>query len=248
MKKKLLAIALVVALLAVAVGGTLAYFTDQDAATNTFTVGSVKIEVFENDQETEADVVTFGPLTPIVNVDDPSADVSYIDKSVEIKNTGKNNAYVRVHIAVPSKLAHNFLCLDIAEADIDELGWHRVSNSIAVVDGVEYDVMTYDFDTAVAPGAFTDELLKGVYLASEVDLLEDANGNLEFIRRLEGGYIDESDFIAHTLNADGTYTSTTVKVLVAAQAIQVDGFSTDVEKPATAALNSGFAGHPWPVE
>lgn len=243
MKKKLLAIALVVALLAVAVGGTLAYFTDQDAATNTFTVGSVKIEIYENDVQTEGDVVKFGPLTPIVNVDQPSADVSYIGKAVEVKNTGNNGAYVRVHIAVPTKLAYNYLCLDM-----DTEGWSRVSNSVAVVGGVEYEVLTYDYDTAVAPGAFTPELLKGVYLASDVDLLDDGNGNLEFIRRLEGGYIDESDFIAHTLNADGTYTSASVNVLVAAQAIQVDGFSTDVEKPATAALNSGFAGHPWPVE
>ena len=50
------------------------------------------------------------------------------------------------------------------------------------------------------------------------------------------------------ISENGTYTSASVNVLVAAQAIQVDGFSTDVEKPATAALNSGFAGHPWPVE
>ena len=49
MKKKLTAIALVVAMLAIAVvGGSLAYFTDTDAATNTFTVGNVKIELLES--------------------------------------------------------------------------------------------------------------------------------------------------------------------------------------------------------
>lgn len=49
MKKKLTAIALVVAMLAIAVvGGSLAYFTDTDAATNTFTVGDVKIELLES--------------------------------------------------------------------------------------------------------------------------------------------------------------------------------------------------------
>ena len=242
MKKKLLVMALVVAMIAVAVGGTLAYFTDQDAATNTFTVGSVKIEIYENDKATEDDVVSFGPLTPVVNVDTPSADISYVKKAVEVKNTGKNSAYIRVHIAVPTKLAYNYLCLDM-----DTEGWSRVSNSVAVVGGVEYEVLTYDYDTAVAPDAFTTELLKGVYLASDVDLLEDESGNLEFIRRLDGGYIDESDFIAHTKNENGTYTSASVNVLVAAQAIQVDGFSTEVENPATAALNSGFKTHPWPV-
>mgnify|MGYP004643770801 CR=1 FL=1 len=51
MKKKLTAIALVVALLAVAViGGTLAYFTDTDSAKNTFTVGNVKIDLIEQEK------------------------------------------------------------------------------------------------------------------------------------------------------------------------------------------------------
>ena len=49
MKKKLVAISLVVAMLAVAViGGSLAYFTDTKSAENTFTVGNVKIELLES--------------------------------------------------------------------------------------------------------------------------------------------------------------------------------------------------------
>ena len=43
MKKKILAIGLVVAMAATAVvGGTLAYFTDTDQKTNTFTAGGVE--------------------------------------------------------------------------------------------------------------------------------------------------------------------------------------------------------------
>ena len=49
MKKKLLALVLVVALAATAViGGTLAYFTDKEVATNTFTVGNVDITLTED--------------------------------------------------------------------------------------------------------------------------------------------------------------------------------------------------------
>ena len=48
MKKKILAIVLCVAMLAIAiVGGTMAYFTDTKAQTNTFTAGSVKIGLDE---------------------------------------------------------------------------------------------------------------------------------------------------------------------------------------------------------
>ena len=49
MKKKLLALVLVVVLAATAViGGTLAYFVDTDSAKNTFTVGNVKIDLIES--------------------------------------------------------------------------------------------------------------------------------------------------------------------------------------------------------
>ena len=49
MKKKLIAIFLCVALVAIAiVGASLAYFTDTDKATNTFTVGNVKIDLIES--------------------------------------------------------------------------------------------------------------------------------------------------------------------------------------------------------
>ena len=49
MKKKITALCLCVALLAVAVvGASLAYFTDTKTATNTFTVGNVKIDLLES--------------------------------------------------------------------------------------------------------------------------------------------------------------------------------------------------------
>ena len=56
MKKKILAIVLCVAMLAIAVvGGTLAYFTDNAAKTNTFTMGKVDIELTEPSYEPDAD-------------------------------------------------------------------------------------------------------------------------------------------------------------------------------------------------
>lgn len=48
MKKKILALCLIVALAATAaIGGTLAYFSDEDAQTNTFTVGKVGLDLTE---------------------------------------------------------------------------------------------------------------------------------------------------------------------------------------------------------
>ena len=107
MKKKLIAISLVVAMLAVAiVGGSLAYFTDTDEATNTFTAGGVKIALIE--QQRNADSSALVPfennknLMPIVGsaqgeqetvdgVKLPTAE-NYVDKIRTIKNTGKSDA------------------------------------------------------------------------------------------------------------------------------------------------------------
>lgn len=56
MKKKILSIALVVAMLAIAViGGTLAYFTDTDSAKNVMTIGNVSIIQNEQQREFDAD-------------------------------------------------------------------------------------------------------------------------------------------------------------------------------------------------
>ena len=220
MKKKVLLITAIVAMLAIMVSGTLAYFTAEDEVTNTFTIGSVKIEIYENGNATEEGSFEFGKLTPIVNVDAPSEDESYMEKAVKVKNTGKNDAYIRLHIAVPHALAGTYLCMDWSE----DANWVQGANYEITEGEQHYTVYTYNYKVKVAPNGETADLLKGVYLASDVDLQENADGNLEFIRRI-GDYIDESGVVAHTKNDDGSYTSEKVNILVAAQAIQADGFA-----------------------
>lgn len=242
MKKKMFIIALAVVLLTMAVGGSLAYFTAQDDVTNTFTIGSVKIEIYENDEATLNAVKPLGKLTPVVNTQTPGDDVNYKNKVVDVKNIGKNDAYIRVHIAMPTALI-NYLQLDVTA---DGWGYNGTANGsgTAIVEGVAYTVFTYDYLTAVAPETFTTELLQGAYLKSNVDLEEDAAGNLVFILRdSNGNQTANSGFIAHTGNADGSYTSANVNILVAAQAIQADGFTGT----ATDALNAGFGKNtnPW---
>ena len=234
MKKKILALSLAVALLAIVVSGTLAYFSDTDEVTNTFTVGSVKIEIFENNVATDKDTMEFTkPLTPVVNAD-PSQDASYIHKAVKVQNTGLNEAYIRTCLAIPTKLV-GYLELDVSE------DWAERQDLAATVtkEGIEYTVYTYDYAGKVAPNAFTPDLLKGVYLASDVDLEEDANGSLWFVKKTNGEITEQSGFLAHTKTANG-YQTNTISVLVASQAIQAQGFAN-----ATDALNTGFPQNPW---
>lgn len=115
MKKKIFSLCLVVALAATAIiGGTLAYFTDTDNATNTFTTANVKIELIEqqrNDEGTNLeDFENNKVLYPIAGSAQGEKDQfglptagNYVDKIVTVKNLA-SDAYVRVYYAIPTVL------------------------------------------------------------------------------------------------------------------------------------------------
>lgn len=123
MKKKILSIALVVCIAITAIAGaTIAYLTDDDEATNTFTVGNVQIELVEqqrvvgNDGKPTTTLENFKPdkiLLPLVGSvqDDKTKDslglttaANYVDKIVTVNNIGASDAYIRVIVAVPAAL------------------------------------------------------------------------------------------------------------------------------------------------
>lgn len=86
MKKKIISIALVVAMIAIIAAGSFAYFTDTKQADNTFTVGNVKIELTEpswNTNGNESDDVYPGEALP---------------KDPTVKNVGDNPCFVRVKV------------------------------------------------------------------------------------------------------------------------------------------------------
>ena len=88
MKKKLtLVVTCVVLVAAMVIGGTLAYFTDTDKATNTFTVGNVKIELTEPKWEEagKEDAPEVYPGEPLAK--DPT-----------VTNTGANPCFVRIKV------------------------------------------------------------------------------------------------------------------------------------------------------
>lgn len=245
MKKKVLSIALAIALIAIMVGSSLAYFTAEDEVTNTFTIGSVLIEIFENGDKTTTDVIEIKkPLTPVVN-STPSADESYIHKAIKVQSTGENAAFIRTHLAIPATL-EGYLILDVNTAD----GWTGpVAKSVATIEengvAVKYVVFTYDYTAKVEPGNFTPDLLKGVYLASDVDIKdnpETETADLEFCKPNGNGGYTFSGFVAHNKVTDG-YKSVIVNVRIASQAIQAQGFN----EGATSALNTGFGQgkNPW---
>ena len=253
MKKKIVALCLCVALAVVAIGGaTLAYFTDTDEATNTFTAGGVKIALVE--QQRSADhktLVSFEQnknLMPIVGsaqgeqetvggVVLPTAE-NYVDKIMTIKNTGVSDTYVRIFVAVPTALQNgqtpnaprydvlhwNFNGDSCAEGQwTDEI---VVANPI-VIDGVEYKIYSRTYTTALKANEVT---ATPAYIGFYLDKTVDMNANGEYTVDWGNG----PEVIDYDLS-DG------VEIPVFAQAIQAEGF--DSAEAAFAA--SGLPANPW---
>ena len=97
MKKKIVALCVIVCMLAVAiVGGTLAFFTDNETATNTFTVGNVDITLNETDNSGNA----FQQNQKLYPGD---SEHNAIAKNVTVTAT-KGDSWVWVDILVPVAL------------------------------------------------------------------------------------------------------------------------------------------------
>ena len=95
-KKKIISLCLVVCLLATAIGGTLAYFTDTDnQVKNTFTVGNVSIDLTETNKINGVDVTgnAFEKVMP----------GTVITKTPVVTNNSSEAAYVRVVVRVTNQ-------------------------------------------------------------------------------------------------------------------------------------------------
>lgn len=150
MKKKILAISLVVTLLAVAaLGVTLAYFTDDDTATNVFTMGNVDIDLEEPSWD-EPDYVQPGDS---------------VAKDPYVKNIGANSAYVvlKVKIDKLDKLGASLVLTDLVNGENiggDANDWTLVkTNPDNTNHTVEY---VYVYNSVLAAGAETSRLFTSV--------------------------------------------------------------------------------------
>ena len=229
MKKKLLAFAMVFALAAVAVvGGSLAYFTDTDTKDNTFTTGNVDIELIENFGDNNPD--TPEKLLPATGSAQAGTLKNGVTKEVSVKNTGSEDAYVRVHIAIPNVLDNgsdtfdagkNVLHFNFAKDSIGEgkWDWSKTSGTPyeddwnyyeTSINNVKYNVYVVTYGTALKTGEVTPEkAMHQVYLDSKV-----TNADVEKINE--------------TLDKNW-------KILVVAEGTQAAGF-----EDAYSALNTAF--------
>lgn len=249
-KKIVLALSLVLALGAtMVVGGSLAWFSDTDEATNTFTVGSVEIVQKETGKDGTTPFEQDQQLIPVVEngKTDPTEFANFIHKQVTVENTGNNPAYVQTFIAVPKALDNGLLHWDV---NLTADGWKQVGTGAVGTMAYDLDndpltaddtlnVYCYRYATALAKKGETGDkssvLLNGVYIDEAADL--------NVYRDEQTDAITKACFVWNSAEITEYDVSKIEKlpVLVATQAIQSQGFEN-----AAAAFNSGaFPNHPW---
>lgn len=274
MKKRILSLALCVCLLAVAAMGTIAYFTDTDEAENVFTFGKVSIrqEEYQRNEETGAiepfednknafPAILDKLLKEEITVDGHTFKIrsqagNYVDKIVNVVNEGTEDAYVRTIIAVPSmngyddspNASENPLHWNYLDAtDFDGTGWDWNGNKDAeataqddhvlgvTIDGVVYDLYIATYNEAIAAEEITSPAMVGFYLDDSVDC--DEKGYFS----MQGGQrINLADWMV-----PGDDGKVTMKILVATQACQTEGFEDAWEALDEAFGDITAANHPW---
>ena len=235
MKKKLTAVALVVCMLAIMlVGASLAYFTDTDEATNTFTVGKIDITLKETFRQNSK-------LLP------GSKTVNNVPKRVSIElEDGSEDAYVWYEWLIPAELdstdgstgTNNVVHVNAAGSTWDnwrndkrfwdegqtealplEKTWdHDPETELGInvgpqgyfrtetIDGVVYNVYVVLYHGKLSAGDETSVAMTQVYLDSKVDT------------NAQGQYTINGDVIDYDFSKG-------VNIIVRAYGIQAAGFA-----------------------
>ena len=252
-KQKVLAVAGILGISALILSaGTLAYFTDTDKATNTFTMGSVDIKLIEQQREidengdkttTLVDFKQSKTLMPIVGSAQGEKDAlglptakNYVDKIATVKNTGKSDAWVRFYFAIPSALDDGY---ETFNAGHNILHFNFGIENGASTDGVSW-IWTHGnkwnyYETKI------DGVKYNVYYANyATKLAKDATTT----QAISGLYLDTT--LDAKTNEDGSV-SYVVKnagnesVVDMADSVTADGFKIDTPVYSVAVQADGFA-------
>lgn len=243
MKKTIAIVALVVLVAVASVLGTMAYLTDTKTATNTFTVGNVKIELLESSLHRENAGVANGQTSTSELWSDvkmegtgntskyKAGDTFYTDAQIEanaqeykcenvklnpgqsyhkmpyVKNTGANDAYIRIRVMFP--------------ADLDTAILNSSMYTSTALNNKEF-TLAYDNSGTVE----REGIKYNVYTFTRIDPLK--AGEMTYWNVWGTVHMDAdvtNEELANLFGADKTYADGTFPVLVEADAIQADGFA-----------------------
>ncbi len=168
MKKKIVALCLCIALAVVAIGGaTLAYFTDKtDAVTNTFTVGKVKIDLWETENG-----LTDGTVTKTGRTNIKVAPGTNIDKNPTVKVVANSeDCWLFVKMTVKNWPTAN-VTYSIAN------GWSTLSSENGVT--ILYRTVAKDGNNDQTFGILTNDKIYVDNKLVSSDFVANANGAMQ---------------------------------------------------------------------
>ena len=209
MKKKIISLCLVVALGATAViGGTLAYFTDTDEATNTFTVGNVDIVLDEAPVSREGDEWVADNQADRVkeNTYEDIFPGATLPKDPTVHNVGSYGAFVRVKITTDfNKLAGMQADKQLFNDETKDGDLTKILN----IDAENWAFVDYEVDFDARTVTYTYNY--NTELAAKTDT------TAVFTKVSVPAFITNEDVTAYGLN--------NFQINVVAEAIQADGFA-----------------------
>lgn len=231
MKKRIVTIALVVALLATCFGGTLAYLTDKDAETNVFTVGTVDIKLLEsklhrqNDNAEDAAIIADAETYADYLAKEGTNMVPgrWVKKAPYVYNTGKNPAYVRVRVVFDRKEVESLYFMEYTTALEDKTNGIVKSMAVLNADGTKTAVA--DYQAAIADKNWTELEYTYTYVAP----LEPGvvTYYAPFWQIAIKDRLDNKDLAELVADANGNIVQNAIEVY--ADAIQAEGFGSAAE-------------------
>ena len=258
-KKLVVVLASLVAVLTLAIGGTLAYFTDTDFNENVMTTGRVEIDQIEYQRNENGELEDFTDdhiMLPAVgdNNDDGKLDVAYddaeeslfaqsrnvIDKMITVKNTGNLDAYVRTLIAfeVPAMVDgyKGDTLTDVNGAKyIDVVNvapyLYTIMNEGATA-GKGYTLPKEGDAYVIIEKDGTNYLVTEYYYKANGSKLAPGEETIPCLKQVYMSAAASNESAALMFGADKEY-----KILALSQAVQVSGFETVT---AEAALDKAF--------
>ena len=264
MKKRFIAILLCVTLVTLAaIGASFAYLTSSDSATNTFTVGNVKIDLIEQERKLDADgnktteLKAFDnghKLYPIIGSAQGEKDTlgmptakNYVDKMVTIRNTGSEAAYIRAYFAIPAALDDGYETFNAGMNVLHfNFGNKVVNGVISSTEGVEWQ-WTHGSKWNYFKTTLSDGIKYNVYYA---DYYKALDPQAETEQLIQGVYLDKTfnmtengpEAFGKPFEVDAGWNWNNVSCPVYAVACQAEGFDS-----AAAAMDAAFGANynPW---
>ena len=190
--KKFLMLCSLLLVAAALVTGSIAFFTDSvESAENVIASGNIdirqheyervekngaytgQVQPYTQDKGIYPSMIDGGAARKAITVDGVTVDMydetvpGFVDKIVNVENTGRNIAYVRTFVAIPAQQGEDWLHMD-KNPDAN-WQWSAAIIENQQINGLSYDIHMATYLQQLQPGQITSPVILGFHLDGGVD-------------------------------------------------------------------------------